>query len=338
MGIFSLTQELAIDLGTANTLIIYNGKVVVDEPSIVALDVHTGKLVAIGHQARQMHEKTNPNIKTIRPLKDGVIADFNATELMLRGMIKKVKTSGGLFAPSLRMVICIPSGSTNVEIRAVRDSAEHAGGREVYMIYEPMAAALGAGLDVEAPEGNMVIDIGGGSLEVAMGSDEDPTVALSVPAGAGRVTREFLPESGVADDDDLEAARKNIRKILEPMVKSFPKSKHPMHAVGTSKTIRSLARLAGAVMRQPGRVDTSIMTIDQLEDWLPRLAAIAPDQRTALPGVTPERTYQIVGGGLVIDEIMKALDVKEIEICPWALREGAILRWLDQFGRTRLGF
>ena len=160
MGIFSLTQELAIDLGTANTLIIYNGKVVVDEPSIVALDVHTGKLVAIGQQARQMHEKTNPNIKTIRPLKDGVIADFNATELMLRGMIKKVKTSGSLFAPSLRMVICIPSGSTNVEIRAVRDSAEHAGGREVYMIYEPMAAALGAGLDVEAPEGNMVIDIG----------------------------------------------------------------------------------------------------------------------------------------------------------------------------------
>ena len=142
MGLFSLTQELAIDLGTANTLIIHNGKVVVDEPSIVALDVHTGKLVAIGTQARQMHEKTNPNIKTIRPLKDGVIADFNATELMLRGMIKKVKTSGNLFAPSIRMVICIPSGSTNVEIRAVRDSAEHAGGREVYMIYEPMAAAL----------------------------------------------------------------------------------------------------------------------------------------------------------------------------------------------------
>ena len=167
MGLFSLTQELAIDLGTANTLIIHNGKVVVDEPSIVALDVHTGKLVAIGTQARQMHEKTNPNIKTIRPLKDGVIADFNATELMLRGMIKKVKTSGNLFAPSIRMVICIPSGSTNVEIRAVRDSAEHAGGREVYMIYEPMAAALGAGLDVEAPEGHMVVDIGGGTTEIA---------------------------------------------------------------------------------------------------------------------------------------------------------------------------
>ena len=144
MGLFSLTQELAIDLGTANTLIIHNGRVVVDEPSIVAIDSHSGKLVAIGERARAMHEKTNPNIKTIRPLKDGVIADFTATELMLRGMIKKVKSSGHLFSPSIKMVICIPSGSTNVEIRAVRDSAEHAGGREVYMIYEPMAAALGA--------------------------------------------------------------------------------------------------------------------------------------------------------------------------------------------------
>jgi len=167
MGVFSLTQELAIDLGTANTIIIHNGKITVDEPSIVALDFHTGKLIAIGNQARQMHGKTHQNIRTIRPLKDGVIADFNAAELMLRGMINKVKTSHNFFSPSLRMVICIPSGSTNVEIRAVRDSAEHAGGRDVYMIYEPMAAALGAGLDVEAPEGHMVIDIGGGTTEIA---------------------------------------------------------------------------------------------------------------------------------------------------------------------------
>ena len=167
MGIFSLTQELAIDLGTANTLIIYNGQVVVDEPSIVAVDAHTGSVKAVGKKAQQMHERTNPGIKTIRPLKSGVIADFNATELMLRSMIKMVKTSGSLFSPSLRMVICIPSGSTNVEIRAVRDSAERAGGREVFMIYEPMAAALGAGIDVEAPEGNLIIDIGGGTSEIA---------------------------------------------------------------------------------------------------------------------------------------------------------------------------
>jgi rod shape-determining protein MreB len=167
MGLFSLTQELAIDLGTANTVIICDGKIMVDEPSIVALDYQSGKLVAIGNQARQMHGKTHSNIKTIRPLKDGVIADFNATEMMLRGMIRKVRSRGSLFSPSLKMVICIPSGSTNVEIRAVRDSAEHAGGREVYMIYEPMAAALGSGLDVEAPEGHMIIDIGGGTTEIA---------------------------------------------------------------------------------------------------------------------------------------------------------------------------
>ena len=138
-----------------------------DEPSIVAVDAHTGSLKAVGKKAQQMHERTNPGIKTIRPLKSGVIADFNATELMLRSMIKMVKTSGSLFSPSLRMVICIPSGSTNVEIRAVRDSAERAGGREVFMIYEPMAAALGAGIDVEAPEGNLIIDIGGGTSEIA---------------------------------------------------------------------------------------------------------------------------------------------------------------------------
>ena len=167
MGLFSLTQELAVDLGTANTLIIYNGKVVVDEPSIIAVNVHTGKVEAIGDEARKMQGKTHPNIKTIRPLKDGVIADFNAAEQMLRGMIKKVKTPGHLFTPSLKMVICIPSGSTNVEMRTVRESAEHAGGRDVYMIFEPMAAALGAGLDVEAPEGNMIIDIGGGTTEIA---------------------------------------------------------------------------------------------------------------------------------------------------------------------------
>ena len=169
MGLFSfLTQEIAIDLGTANTIIIHNDKVVVDEPSIVAIDHKTGKLIAIGETARQMHGKTHENIRTIRPLKDGVIADFNAAEQMIRAMIKMVNKNNQWFQPSLKMVVCIPSGSTEVEIRAVRDSSEAAGGREVYMIYEPMAAALGIGLDVEAPEGSMVVDIGGGTTEIAV--------------------------------------------------------------------------------------------------------------------------------------------------------------------------
>jgi rod shape-determining protein MreB len=169
MGLFSfLTQEIAMDLGTANTIIIHNDKIVVDEPSIVAIDTKTGKLIAIGHAAQQMHGKTHENIKTIRPLKDGVIADFNAAEQMIRGMIKLVNKKNQLVNPALKMIVSIPSGSTDVEIRAVRDSAEHANGREVYMIYEPMAAALGIGIDVEAPEGSMVVDIGGGTTEIAV--------------------------------------------------------------------------------------------------------------------------------------------------------------------------
>lgn len=169
MGLFSfLTQEIAIDLGTANTIIIYNDKIVVDEPSIVTIDLKSEKLVAIGEKARQMQGKTHANLKTIRPLRDGVIADFNAAEQMIRGMIKMIHPKSKYFSPALKMVVCIPSGSTEVELRAVRDSSEHAGGREVYMIYEPMAAAIGIGLDVEAPEGNMVVDIGGGTTEIAV--------------------------------------------------------------------------------------------------------------------------------------------------------------------------
>jgi len=169
MGLFSfLSQEVAIDLGTANTNIIANDKLVVDEPSIVAIDRNTGKLIAIGERARQMHGRTHENIRVIRPLRDGVIADFHAAELMIRGMIKMINTGPKFFSPSLKMVVGIPCGSTEVEIRAVRDSSEHAGGRDVYLIYEPMAAAIGIGLDVEAPEGCMVVDIGGGTTEIAV--------------------------------------------------------------------------------------------------------------------------------------------------------------------------
>ena len=168
MGLFSFTQEIAMDLGTANTIIITNGKIVVDEPSVVALDRRTDKMIAVGEKAKLMHEKTHENIRTIRPLRDGVIADFYACEQMMRGLIKQVNTRNHLFSPSLRMVIGVPSGSTEVELRAVRDSAEHAGGRDVYLIFEPMAAAIGIGIDVEAPEGNMIVDIGGGSTEIAV--------------------------------------------------------------------------------------------------------------------------------------------------------------------------
>src|ERR1035438_2067319 len=163
-----LTEEIAIDLGTANTIIIHNDKVVVDEPSIVAIDRISGKIIAVGTRAMMMHGKTHENIKTVRPLKDGVIADFQAAEHMIREMIKMISPKKSLFPPSLKMVVCIPSGITEVEERAVRDSAEQAGAKEVRLIHEPMAAAIGIGIDVLEPTGNMVIDIGGGTSEIAV--------------------------------------------------------------------------------------------------------------------------------------------------------------------------
>ena len=168
MGFFSFTQEIAVDLGTANTIIVSDGKIVVDAPSVVALNRRTEKVIAVGEEAHKMGGREHEDIRVIRPLRDGVIADFYAAEQMIRWMIKMIKFKNSWFSPPLRIVICIPSGSTEVEIRAVRDSAEHAGGREVYMIYEPMAAAIGIGINVEIPEGNMIVDIGGGTTEIAV--------------------------------------------------------------------------------------------------------------------------------------------------------------------------
>jgi len=164
-----MTEDIAIDLGTANTLITYQDKVVIDSPSIVAQDRRTGQIIAVGKEARMMHGKTHENIKTVRPLKDGVIADFEASEYMIRELIKSIPAfKSRLFPPSLRMVICIPSGITEVEKRAVRDSAEHANAKEVYLIHEPMAAAVGIGVNILEPKGNMIIDIGGGTTEIAV--------------------------------------------------------------------------------------------------------------------------------------------------------------------------
>lgn len=169
MGLFSfMTKEIAMDLGTANTIIIYNDKVVVDEPSIIAIERNTGKIIAVGKRAMMMHGKTHENIKTVRPLRDGVIADFQSAEYMIRELIKMTGPQRSLFPPALKMVICIPSGITEVEERAVKDSAEQAGAKEVRLIHEPMAAAIGIGIDVLEPTGNMIIDIGGGTSEIAV--------------------------------------------------------------------------------------------------------------------------------------------------------------------------
>ncbi|MBS9767995.1 MAG: rod shape-determining protein [Flavobacteriaceae bacterium] len=163
-----LTEEVAIDLGTANTIIILNDKVVINEPSIVTINRSTKKLVALGLQAQMMLGRTPDELITIRPLRDGVIADYNAAEKMITGFLNKITKHSSILPRSLKMVVCVPSGATEVEMRAVRDSAQNAQGRDVHMIYEPVAAAIGMGIDVSAPEGNMVVDIGGGTTEIAV--------------------------------------------------------------------------------------------------------------------------------------------------------------------------
>lgn len=195
------TQELAIDLGTANSLIIQDGQIVVDEPSIVAIDRKTGETIAVGRKAMQMHEKTHENIKTIRPLKDGVIADFQAAENMIEGFINMIGARKRFFT-HMKMVICIPSGITEVEKRAVFDSADHVDSKETYLIHEPMAAALGIGLDVEEPVGNMVIDIGGGTTEIAV-------IALS-----GIVCDQSIRTAGDEFTQDIVDYMKGEHKLL----------------------------------------------------------------------------------------------------------------------------
>ena len=202
MRLFSFfTQELAVDLGTANTLIIQDDEIVIDEPSIVAMDRVTGDVIAVGKRAMQMHEKTHENIKTVRPLKDGVIADFKAAEALIQGLISLIEDKRKFFT-HLKMMICIPSGITEVEKRAVFDSADHVDSKETYLIYEPMAAALGIGLDVEEPVGNMIIDIGGGTTEIAV-------IALS-----GIVTDESIRTAGDEFTMEIIEYMKRTHNIL----------------------------------------------------------------------------------------------------------------------------
>ncbi|UCF62999.1 MAG: rod shape-determining protein, partial [bacterium] len=161
-----LSNDIGIDLGTANTLIyVKNRGIIVNEPSIVAIEENSGKVLAVGKEAREMYGRTHQDIITIRPLKDGVIADFEATEVMMREFIKKAKVNRISIG---KIVVCVPSGITEVEKRAVRDSAERAGAREVYLVAEAMASAVGIGLDIEKPVGNMIVDIGGGTCEIAI--------------------------------------------------------------------------------------------------------------------------------------------------------------------------
>ena len=192
MGIFSMfTKDMGIDLGTANTLVYIDGKdVVIREPSVVAIQTNTRQVLAVGEEAKNMIGRTPGSIIAIRPLKDGVIADFNITQSMLKYFIKKAGAKRALFQP--RVVVCVPSGVTEVEKRAVEEASIQAGARDAYLIEEPMAAAIGAGLPVHEPTGSLVVDIGGGTTEVAIISLGGIVTSKSIRVGGDELDESIV--------------------------------------------------------------------------------------------------------------------------------------------------
>lgn len=227
MNIFK--QELAIDLGTANTVIFKDDEVVLDEPSIIAVDTKTSKLVAIGNEAQLIEEHTNPRIYTIRPLMNGVIADYDAAEMMLTGFIEKATgKKNGLFKPALKIVIGIPGGSTPVDMRSIRDSATHAGAHSLYMIYEPMASALGIGLDVAVPNGNMVVDIGGGTTEIAVISLGGIVEASSIHVAGNEMTTNIIDHLGQQHNISIgRTTAEQIKFVVGSVLPDLPPEEAP---------------------------------------------------------------------------------------------------------------
>ena len=335
MGWFNFfTQEIAIDLGTANTLIIHNDKVVVDEPSIVAIDRTTGKVIAVGRQAQQMHGKTHENIKTIRPLKDGVIADFQAAEDMIKGMIKMINPGRRLFTPNLRMVICIPSGITEVEKRAVKDSSEHAGAKEVYLIHEPMAAAIGIGIDVEEPMGNMIIDIGGGTSEIAVialgGIVCDKNIRVAGDEFTGdieeymRRQHNILVGERTAEQIKIEVGSAMV-DLEEPPPDFAGRGRDLMTGIPKEITV-TYSEIAQALDKSISKIEEAILSA--LESTPPELSADI--YRTGI---------YLAGGGALLRGLDKRISIKTklpVHVCEDPLRAvargtGIALRNIDRF-------
>ncbi len=305
MKLFSFfTQELAIDLGTANTLIMCDGKVVVDEPSIVAIDRRTGETIAVGTKAMQMHEKTHENIKTVRPLRDGVIADFQAAENMIEGLINMIGNRRRFFS-HLKMVICIPSGITEVEKRAVFDSADHVDSKETYLIHEPMAAALGIGLEVEEPIGNVIIDIGGGTTEIAVIALSGIVCDQSIRTAGDEFTADIMDymkraHNILIGERTAEQIKINVGSALHELENPPPdyavNGRDFMTGIPKQITI-SYHEVSQAIDKSIGKVEEAVMKA--LESTPPELAADI--YKTGL---------YLTGGGALLRGLDKRLSAK----------------------------
>lgn len=281
------SSDLAVDLGTANTLIYVKGRgVVSSEPSVVAININTREILAIGQEAKNMLGRTPANISAVRPMKDGVIADYDTTEKMIRYFILKVHNRKSLVRP--RMVICIPSGVTQVEKRAVKDSAIQAGAREVYLIEEPMAAAIGAGLPIQEPSGNMVVDIGGGTTEVAVISLSGIVYANSVRVGGDEmddnivnyIKRQYNLLIGTATAEDLKI-KFGSAFPLENEIKTEIKGRDLV--TGIPKTIEiSDSEIREALKESIGKIVDAVRIA--LEQTPPELSADIVDRGIVLTG------------------------------------------------------
>ena len=280
-----ISNDVAIDLGTANTLVHVKGQgIVLNEPSVVAVDNQTHKVVAVGSDAKAMLGKTPDHITAVRPLKDGVIADFQITEIMLKEFIQKAQQRRRIVKP--RIVICVPSGITEVEKRAVRDSAEHAGAREVFLVAEPIAAAIGVGLPVNRPSGNMVIDIGGGTTEIAVIALDGIVCDTSIRVGG---------------DEMDEAIVQHIKKTYNLLIGELT-------AENIKKTIGSAAPLPEELeMEIKGRDLVAgipkvlrISSVEVREALREPILAIVEALKLALERCPPELSADIVDRGIVM--------------------------------------
>lgn len=296
-----LSADMAVDLGTANTLVYVNGRgIVLNEPSVVAIAEVKGKriVLAVGNEAKQMLGRTPGNIRAIRPLRDGVIADFHVAEEMIKHFIQKVHNRRIFTSPQI--VICVPSGSTAVERRAIQESAERAGARAVYLIEEPMAAAIGAGLPVTEPTGSMVVDIGGGTTEVAVISLGGVVYARSVRVGGDVMDEAII--NYIRRHNNLLVGESTAEKIKKEIgAARAPKS-------GSNKTMRIKGRdLTDAVPKEIEVTEANIA-----ESLAEPVSAIVEAVKVALEHTPPELAADIVDKGIVLTgggSLLSKLDV-----------------------------
>ena len=330
MGLFSsfknpfnwMSGDIAIDLGTANTLVYIKGRgVLINEPSIVARSVHDNKIIAVGYEAKAMVGRTHREIETIRPLRDGVIADFNMTDGLLQGFINKINMNR-LARP--RMVICVPSGVTEVERRAVRDSGERANAREVHLIEEPVAAAIGIGLDISKPIGNIIIDIGGGTTEIAV-------IALN-----GVVTKEAIRVAGDEMDESIIQWFRNEHKLDI----GFSTAENIKKSVGSAMRIKSVMIAVKGRDLVSGIPKTIEVSSDEIRQALKDpINAIVEAVKRALEQTPPELSADILDSGILMTgggSMLKGLDqlIRERTNVPVNVAEEPLLSVVKGTGKV----